>query len=217
MDLCYFLERRLAFIEQYYRAARAPFLERKKQIEGGEEPFLPPHSEDGEPPYLEEWLEADESLQILGQTCVSMLSASFHLYFTTLQRRLDVPVATSLQPTFKSGWFNGYRAYFSQNFQVKFEVSGCNLQLLEELALARNRVQHPESILSRSATYTDGDLKKLPRPFFASEREAELMVGADDGERSWLMPPTINVTEEKLQASFAEVRRFSVWLESTEH
>lgn len=218
MDIRYFLERRLAFIEQYYRSAAAPFLERKRLIEAGEEPFVPPYSEDGEPPYLEEWLEADESLQILGQTCISMLSASFHLYFTTWEHHLGVPVAESLKSIFKKrGWLNGYKAYFAKNFQVKFEDSGCNLQLLEELVLARNRVQHPESITSRSTSYSNDDLKKLPSPFFVSEWEVELMTGADEGEQSWLVPPTITVTEEKLQAALAEVRRFSEWLEVTEH
>jgi hypothetical protein len=218
VDIRYFLERRLTFIEQYFMAAAAPFLERKRLIEAGEDPFVPPYSEDGEPPYLEEWLEADESLQILGQTCISMLSASFHLYFTTWEHHLGKPVPEPLKSVFKKyGWFNGYKAYFATNFQVNFESSGCNLQLLEELVLARNRVQHPESITSRSTSYSTNDLKKLPGPFFVSEREAELMVDADNGERAWLVPPTITVTEEKLKAALAEVRRFSEWLEVTDH
>lgn len=218
MDIRYFLEKRLAFIEQYYHTAAAAFVERKRLIEAGEEPFVHPYSEDGEPPFLEEWIEADESLQILGQTCISMLSASVHLYFTTWQRHLGVPTAPALIPMFKKqGWLNGYKAYFLQNFQVRFEDSGCNLQLLEELVLARNRVQHPESITSRSTNYSEDDLKKLPRPFFVSEREVELMIDAEDGEREWLIPPTINVTAGKLQAAIAEVKRFSEWLEATEH
>ncbi|MBT9161330.1 MAG: hypothetical protein DDT27_01545 [Dehalococcoidia bacterium] len=218
MDIRYFLERRLAFIEQYYTAASVPFLERKRKIEAGEEPFVPPCSEDGEPPYLKEWLEADESLQILGQTCISMLSASLHLYFTTWQHHLSVPVAESLKPTFtKSGWFNGYKRYFSSHFNVNFENSGCNLQLLEELVLARNRVQHPMSITSSSTNYSDDDLKKLPSPFFVSEREFELMVDTDDGERRWLVPPKIIVNAKNLLAAISEIRRFSEWLEVTEH
>jgi hypothetical protein len=218
VDIRYFLERRLAFIEQYYAAAAAPFIERKQKIKLGEEPFVPPYSEDGEPPYLDEWIEADESLQILGQTCISMLSASFHLYFTTWQRHLGVPVAPALRPVFKKrGWLNGYKSYFLTNFKIDFEKSGCNLQLLEELVLARNRVQHPESITSRSTSYSDDDLQKLPRPFFVSEREVELMVDADDGERRWLIPPTVTVTDEKLQAAITEVRNFCEWLEVTEH
>jgi hypothetical protein len=218
MDVRYFLERRLAFIDHYYRTAASPFLERKRLIEAGESPFVPPYSEDGEPPFLEEWLEADESLQILGQTCLSMLSASFHLYFTTWERRLGIPVAESLKSTFKKrGWFNGYKAYFMQNFQVNFEDSSCNLHLLEELVLARNRVQHPESISSRSTSYSADDLKKLPSPFFVGEREFDLLLSADESERNWLVPPTISVTEAKLQAALAEVRRFSDWLEVTDH
>lgn len=35
-------------------------------------PFIPPYSEDGEPAYLNEWLESDSSVQVLGSACLSM-------------------------------------------------------------------------------------------------------------------------------------------------
>jgi hypothetical protein len=218
LDICYFLERRLTFIAQYYKSAAPPFHKRKKRIEAGVEPFVPQYSEDGEPPYLEEWLEADESLQVLGETCLSMLSASLHLYFKAWVHQFGVPVAESLKSTFNNrGWFNGYKVYFESNFQIYFHESGCNLKLLEELVLARNRVQHPTSITSCSTTYTKDDLKKLQSPFFATDLEVELMNSADEGERSWLIPPKITVTEEKLQAVLTEVQRFAKWLEAVGH
>ena len=216
MDVRYFLEQRLAFIEQLYVNAAAPFVERQRKIEAEEEPFVPPYSEDGEPPFLTEWLEAKESLQVLGGSCISMLSASFHLYFKTWERRLGVPVGPPLIAAFKKGWVNGYRVYFLRLFGIKFEDSSCDLPLLEELVLARNRVQHPASITSQNAQYSDDDLKKLPSPFFIDERERELFSEGEEGERNWLMPPTIHVTPEKLLAAISEVRRFSVWLEQLE-
>lgn len=73
MDVQYFLSRRIDFIRQYYATASAPYVERKRKIEAEEEPFVPPYSEDGEPAFLKEWLEADESLHVLGYSCISML------------------------------------------------------------------------------------------------------------------------------------------------
>lgn len=83
MDVRFFLNRRIGFIRQLYTTASAPYLERQRKIEAEEEPFVPPYSEDGEPPFLEEWLEADESLHVVAYSCVSMLAAALHLYFET--------------------------------------------------------------------------------------------------------------------------------------
>jgi hypothetical protein len=61
------LERdRIKFINQFYKAASLPFAEKKRKIEAEEEPFVPPYSEDADPHFLNEWIEADESLQVLG-------------------------------------------------------------------------------------------------------------------------------------------------------
>ncbi len=213
MDVRYFLGQRLSFLGQLYTNSAEPFLERKRKIEAAEEPYVPPYSEDSEPAFLSEWLEADESLRVLGGACVSMLSASFHLYFKTWEQQLNVPVGDKYKSAFKRGWFNGYKVYFLKEFGVRFEESPCNLELLEELVLVRNRVQHPESITSHSTHYSKDDFKKLERPFFINSRDFEIFGDQEDGERSWLMPPTIHVTPEKFSAALKEVDRFTEWLE----
>ena len=214
MDIQFFLFQRLEFIEQFYKNSAAPFVERKRKIEAEEEPFVPPYSEDGEPPFLAEWIEADESLNVLGRSCISMLAALFHLYLKTWERQIGIPIDESLKSCFKkNGWFHGYKAYFAERLGVRFEDSPCDLSLLEEFVLARNRVQHPESITTHSTHYSDSDLKKLPRPFFVDEKEFDLFADVDEGVRSWLMPPTVHVTAEKLLSALSEVARFSKWLE----
>ena len=217
MDVRYFLGERLAFIEQLYVNCSTPFAERKRKIEAGEDPFVPPYSEYGEPPFLSEYLEAEESLQVIGYMCISMLSASFHLYLKAWERQLGVPIDDSFKSDFKNGWLNGYKAYFKRHFNVLFEKSPCNLQLLEELVLARNRVQHPESITIQSSRYSEGDLKKIPSPFFINARDSELISKMTEGEQSWLFPPSIHVTQEKLIAAISEVIHFAEWLELTDY
>ena len=218
MDVRFFLNRRTAFIEQLYINSAAPFVERKRKIEAEEEPFVPPYSEDGgEPAFLAEWIEADESLHVLGRSCISMLAATFHLYVKTWERQISIPVDELLKSEFKNnGWFHGYKAYFARHLRIKFEDSPSNLALLEELVLARNRVQHPGSITSHSSHYSDYDLRKLPRPFFVDDRERELFAEVGEDERTWLMPPTIHVSSEKLLAALSEVARFAEWLEQVE-
>lgn len=216
MDVRYFLNRKVNFIRQFYKMSSAAFIERKRQIESEEEPYVPPYSEDPEPAFLEEWLEAEESLQVVGRTCISMLAAVFHLYFKTWERQIGIPVDASLKADFKNGWFNGYKAYFARHFRIRFEDSPSKLGVLEEIVLVRNRDQHPESITMDSSYYSDSDLKKLSHPFFIDENDALLFSEAEEDERAWLMAPPIQVTAEKLFAALSEVESFAEWLENVE-
>lgn len=216
MDVRYFLKERVAFIRQFYVTSSAVYIERKRLIEAGEEPFVAHYSEDPEPAFLDEWLEAEESLQVLGRTCISMLTAVFHLYFKTWERQIGIPVDPSLTENFKKGWLNGYKAYFARHFGIRFEDSPTSLVILEEMVLARNRIQHPESIIMDSSHYSDNDLEKLRHPFFIDENDASLFSENEASERAWLMAPRIHVNAEKLFTALSEVESFAEWLENVE-
>lgn len=216
MDLAFFLKQRVEFIRQFYTISSAGFIERKRLIEAKEKPFVPPYSEDAEPPFLEEWLKAEESLQVLGNMCISMLAAIFHLYFKEWESQTGIAVDDSLKADFKKGWLNGYRAYFAHHFQIRFEDSPTNLTLLEELVLARNKIQHPESILMNTVRYSDSDLKKLPNLFFVDKKHASLFAEIEDKECAWLIAPHIQVTEEMLFTVLSEVTNFAEWMENAE-
>jgi len=217
MDVGYFLKRRTAFIRQLYATATHEYVERQCKIEAEEEPFVPPYSEDGDPPFLEEWLEADDSLQVLGRACLSMLAATLKLYFKTWERELGVPVDDALKKSgFGRGFVNGYRAYFLSNFGIRFEDGPTDVALLEEIVLARNGIQHPKTIASNHSHYTDSDLEKLPHPFFVDDREKSLLAEVDESQSSWLMPPAIHVSSAKLLEALSAVERFAEWLEQAE-
>ncbi len=215
MDVSFFFNRRLEFIRQLYDTASAPYVERKRKIEAKEEPFVPPYSEDDEPAFLKEWIEADESLHVLAYSCVSMLAAALHLYLETWVSESRVPVDEALKQSFKKiGWFPGYRTHYSQRFAINFESCPESLQLLEEVVLARNRFEHPPTITSIRTNYAHADLKKLPHPFFVDEREADLFADAEEGERAWFIPPTLHVTETQLIAAVAVVEGFAKWFDA---
>lgn len=215
MDVFYFFNRRLEFIRQFYDTASAPYVECKRKIEDEEEPFVPQHSEDFEPTYLAEWIEADESLHVLAYSCISMLAAALHLYLETWVSQSRVPVDEEVKKSFKKlGWFPGYKTHYSQRFKIDFNVCPENLQLLEEVVLARNRFEHPPSITSIRTKYSDWDLKKLPHPFFVNEREAALFADAEEGERAWFIPPTLHASEDQLLAAITVVESFAKWFEA---
>lgn len=56
MDVLFFLKERTRLIRQYDVHAANPFNEVIRKIEAREEPYVPPCSEDGEPPFLSEWI-----------------------------------------------------------------------------------------------------------------------------------------------------------------
>lgn len=212
MDVHRFFSRRIAFIRQFYENASAPFVERKRRIEAGEGPFEPPYSDDGEPPFIAEWSEADDSLHVLGYASVSMLAAALHLYFRTWEQQCRVKAAEQFKAEFKRGWVSGYRAYCKEILGIDFNDGPCDLKLIEEVVLARNRAQHPDSLVMTLPTYTDSDLKKLPSALFIDLRR-EVYQSLDGIEKEWLMPHTLHVSQEKLIKVINEVERFADWLD----
>jgi len=215
MDIHYFLCSRITFIRQFYGSASAPFVERKRKIKAQEEPFVPPYSEDGEPPFLNEWMEADESLHILAYSCISMLASALHLFLEAWVGQSDVTINESLRKVFKSdGWFSGYNAHFTNRFGVSFSNGPADLRVLEEIILARNRIEHPNSITEQKTQYSKSDMRKLSYPLFVDNTEIALLNLSEDGEPRWFMPPTINVSESQLLAAVAEVERFAGWFDT---
>jgi hypothetical protein len=89
LDINFFLKLRTEFIRYFYAEAVRPFLDIQRKIEKGLRPFNdPPYSEEQEPPFLEEWMNAATGINVVGQSCVSLLSDSLKLYFNTLQTRV---------------------------------------------------------------------------------------------------------------------------------
>lgn len=86
-----------------------------------------------------------------------------------------------------------------------------NLEIIEQVVLARNRDQHPEIITSVRMAPAEKDRQRFPRPFFMNEREAVLSEGGD--EPTLFMPPSVHVTGDKLMTAIEQVERLCEWLE----
>jgi hypothetical protein len=215
MDVLFFLRFRTKFIREFYVEASFPFTERKRKIEAGEEPFAPSYSEESEPAFLLEWEQADESLDVLGQMCISVLEATLHLYIeeslNDLRGMYGADVARPDEAEFKRGWINGYRSFFREELNIDWEKGPSDLGLLEEIVLARNRFQHPETISTLTVYQSKHDAAKYPHSFFADE--AELRLWAYEQSVDFVPPCRLNVTSDKLFAAVDDVDEFCVWLE----
>lgn len=213
MDVFGFLKLRLDFIRQLHERSCAPFVLIKQQIEDEVPPYEPPYTEDGEPPFLGEWLEADESIQALGYACISMLAASLQLFLKTWEKELGKPVQPQYKALFKKkGWMNGYRQYFIDILGIDYANAPIKMIRLEEIVRARNIVQHPDFISSNMVSFTDDDLKVLQEPFLSSEVDRR-MSRSFSSEGRWFLPLNLHVPPEKFMIALNDVARFAAWLD----
>ncbi len=212
MDVLYFLKERTRLIRQYYERAASPFNEIIRKVEAEEEPYVPPYSEDGEPPFVSEWVDADELREVTGRCCVSMLSASLQLYFRTWERNLGLSCGKSFKAEFKhEGIVGGYRACLASCAGIDWSQCPADLASIDQVVLARNRDQHPEAITSMRVTHAEKDWQRFPRPFFMSEHEAALFEDCD--EPTLFMLPSVHVSRDKLMMAIAQVECLCEWLE----
>ncbi|HEX7891269.1 MAG TPA: hypothetical protein VF522_18090 [Ramlibacter sp.] len=180
-------------------------------IESGATRFDTPHPdpESAEPPFLEEWLEAQQSFQVLGQSCLAIVAATLHLCL----EYLDALYVRGRAATSPSGnWLKGYEKIFLQQCNVSMASGPADLALLEEVVLARNSTQHIDSITYIAAPYRSSDLARYPKPTFISESERELLARLPSSESALLLP-TIEVSAEALETVLLQVENFSDWLE----
>lgn len=217
MDVLAFLKRRTAFIRVFYDTATVPLRETMRRIEEKEPPFEPPYSEDREPPFLEEWIEADTGLDVLGRASISMLSASLKLYFETQEDELGITwEKDEHKQAFKNGLLQGYRTCFVQILDVPWDDCPADLEILEQVTLARNRDQHPDSITRMGVNHTIKNRRKYPGLFFASEHERKAYDDPDLAGISW-MNPSVRVSREALIKAIEEVETLAAWLEEKIH
>ncbi|MFD1157928.1 hypothetical protein [Roseovarius aestuarii] len=214
MDVLYFYKERTRFIRLFYDTAAIPFETTMKAIEDELPPFDdPPYSEDGEPAYLVEWIEASEALEVLGRTCLSMLSPSLQLYFRTWERELGVQWEDGdRKKVFKKGFIEGYMTCFEQVLGISRRDCPADLGLIEQITLARNRDQHPEKITTMRVSHSKTDREKHGHLFFMSEQDSAMFSNSDIADVSFL-DPAVHVSRDQLRVAIGETEKLSNWLE----
>lgn len=213
MDIYYFLKERTGFISYFHKNATKPFSEIIHAIENEIEPFIPPYSEDSEPPFIKEWSEANTGVETIGHSCISMLSSALHLFLKEWVGRLERNHGMKFEVNWKNaGWFNGYIEIL-KSLEISMPDCPANLEIIEQVTLARNRVQHPEEITDLRIRHNKSYLKRFPSPFFAREEEMSFAKLNDSDGIYWLIEPSISATQEKLLEAIENVEIFCCWLE----
>ena len=69
------LQDKLAFIRRFYNSAAKTFESDLRNIEMHVEPYDTFDPEDGEPPFLSQWLDDKESLNLSGKACLCLVAA----------------------------------------------------------------------------------------------------------------------------------------------
>jgi hypothetical protein len=211
MNVVFFFKHRTDFIRKFYDEAVRPFLRTQKLIEAEEEPYVPPYSEDGEPPFLEEWIEADTSIQIVGRTAISLLSESLKVYFIQWDELLGTQCSKYFKDEFKKGYWSGYRRCFSAAYAIDWTKCPAEAEIIEQVALARNLSQHAGRISQLSIRHPRDLRERFPNPIFVPEYEKNL----EDDELtslSWLGSDLV-ITRDALSEAIRQTELLVDWLE----
>ncbi len=178
MNLEYFVDRRLSFVQYFYDNAVAVFHETKRQIESGEPPYVDkrdPESAD-EPAFLEEWVNAGSAANIVGAACLQLLHSTLQSFLDEYMKQIGCYDTTQLLKSMKvKGPFQKYRALFSDKFGIDWANSGADINLLEQVVFARNDFTHNLDLTSLEASQTPHHWKRHPDSAFTDPAWRELV------------------------------------------
>lgn len=213
LDIEFFLKERTRFIKYYYENGVAPFEKIMFLIESELEPYVPPYSEDSEPAFLAEWIDAQTAFEAVGHTAISMLSSSIQLFLAEWLNQISHSSRVEIEVNFKKNGGLRQCAEIFEKLGMKPNPCPANIDLIEQIFLVRNRVQHPEKITSLRVEHAEKDLRKYPRPFFARESESAFLLKTNK-LNNWLFPPTVEATREMVEESILHAELFCSWLDS---
>jgi hypothetical protein len=216
MDAVFFLKERTSFIRFFYDVSAAAFRNIQAKIEAKESPFdNPPYSEEPEPPYLEEWMEAETGVEVLGQSSVSLLSDTLKLYFETLRKRVigyafDKELE-SIQS--KQGFVAANKLALGQILKTDWTDCPARFDVIEQVVLARNRAQHGGDLSSLRVSHDGKTLRKHLQPFFATEDELKLWTDAGGDPEAFFTAPSLKISRDNLFAAIVEIEQLADWIE----
>jgi hypothetical protein len=73
---------------------------------------------------MEEWSEANSALEMLGRTCISILSASLQLYFKTWENELGIRWEQGeRKKVFENGFLHGYQICFGDALKFSWTIA----------------------------------------------------------------------------------------------
>jgi hypothetical protein len=173
VDLGYFLNQRLNFVEYFHANTTAYFQEVKRKIEAGEPPYAvarDPECTD-EPAFLEEWESADAAMNITGAACLDLLQSTLHAFLDAYMAQIgNAQLIPELKQMGEKSWFGNYNKFFEECLHINWAASGADIALLEDAILTRNDFAHNADLQSLNAFQTHTHSKKYPDSAFGDPR-----------------------------------------------
>lgn len=210
MDLLYFLNERLKFIEQLYDGAVSDFAETKRKIDEQEPPYVDNRDPEyaSEPAFLREWDQADDSIMVIGHWALCMVHASLKAY---LQGCIGATGPIWWRPKTLLGllakkqgksWFVRYQRLFLEDLGIDFSKGPVPLSALEQLNLTRDDVIHNVDVLSVSVGRNEKHAQLYPNGLFTDVLWARAGI-----ER-------VRIDKEKLHVAIELVQKFCAWIDA---
>ncbi|MFG6546378.1 hypothetical protein [Sulfitobacter sp. 1A13730] len=214
MDIRWFLKQRLDFIRIHYDCSASAFLNTVRQIENGEAPFdTPPYTEDGEPAFQKQWEDANTSIDLIGISCVSLLSDALKLYLNSLKRiEFRFEFDETEQKALKNGYVFAFKAALGKILNTDWVESGVDFEILEQVVLARNQGQHGNDITGFRFKIDAKTIRQHPRPIFGRTEEIEAMDGQDLAVNNFL-GIAMKIDRASLFSAIDEIEKLSDWVE----
>ena len=233
MNIEYLVKEKTNYIKWFYKTAVEPFSKIKEAVEKEKEPYVPPSGEADEPPFLEEWIKAEYGVQIIGHTCISILSGILKLYLELWKERWEDGGRRrpSDAATNKDDWTAINKKYWPARVLKKLEELGCDVSscpvdtsIMEQIVLCRNRIQHPDCdriqhpgsffLTFLGIRYSREDINRFSKPLFSNKLELEMFGGDFKPDKFMFMRPSVFSTEKNIFEAISQVEDFFSWLES---
>src|SRR5882757_1316218 len=182
-----FVEHKTSELKRFYMSSTEPFREIKRKIEKNEDPFVPVYDgqePSGDPPFLDEWQEANDFLRLQEQVCLVLFQRTFREFLDD-----TIKEHTGTKPSSKGNWFAHYCDWFKSEFDIDWSQSSANLGRLEELTEARNCVQHGGESFQLPNQYVFDSDGLIKRQSFTYHGRFPNAVFIDEYQRKIWQPP----------------------------
>jgi hypothetical protein len=219
MDILWFLKQRLEFIDRLYNDSTASFREKMRKIEAGERPYEdqrhPEYDNVSEPPFQDEWQDANEAVDVVGYWCLNMVQASLKAFLEEYVNDMASyyqPLSAAkaeLANTKARSWFERYRLLFLNYFRIDWELGPVNIKDLEQINLTRDDLTHNINVTTHTVYQTEKHAKRFPKGMFTDTANADEV---------WMklfgLGGKITVGRDQLTQALGLVYGFANWLDS---